>query len=48
MNPSVCRAPRFFYAMAHDNRFFKKLAVVHEKFHTPAFAIVALGYGLLF
>jgi len=29
--------------MAHDNLFFKKLAVVHEKFHTPAFAIVALG-----
>jgi APA family basic amino acid/polyamine antiporter len=29
--------------MAQDDLFFKKLAVVHERFRTPAFAIVALG-----
>jgi APA family basic amino acid/polyamine antiporter len=29
--------------MANDNLFFKKLAVVHAKFGTPVFAIVALG-----
>jgi basic amino acid/polyamine antiporter, APA family len=39
----ILTAPRVFYAMAHDNLFFKKLAVVHERFRTPMFAIVALG-----
>ncbi|HEV1993659.1 MAG TPA: amino acid permease [Candidatus Acidoferrum sp.] len=43
MNSVVLTAPRVFYAMANDNLFFKKLAVVHPKFRTPAFAIVALG-----
>src|SRR6266571_1184131 len=42
-NSVILTAPRVFYAMAQDNLFFKKLAVVHERFHTPAFAIVALG-----
>jgi APA family basic amino acid/polyamine antiporter len=42
-NSVVLTAPRVFYAMANDNLFFKKLAVVHPKFRTPAFAIVALG-----
>ena len=42
-NSVILTAPRVFYAMAHDDLFFKKLAVVHEKFRTPAFAIVALG-----
>ena len=42
-NSVILTAPRVFYAMAHDNLFFKKLAVVHPKFHTPVFAIVALG-----
>ncbi|HVH70497.1 MAG TPA: amino acid permease [Candidatus Dormibacteraeota bacterium] len=39
----ILPAPRVFYAMAHDNLFFKKLAVVHVNFRTPVFAIVALG-----
>jgi APA family basic amino acid/polyamine antiporter len=42
-NSVILTAPRVFYAMAQDDLFFKKLAVVHEKFRTPAFAIVALG-----
>jgi len=42
-NSVILTAPRVFYAMAHENLFFKKLAVVHERFHTPVFAIVSLG-----
>jgi basic amino acid/polyamine antiporter, APA family len=42
-NSVVLTAPRVFYAMAQDDLFFKKLAVVHSKFRTPVFAIVALG-----
>src|SRR5215471_11569259 len=42
-NSVILTAPRVFYAMANDNLFFKKLAVVHPNFHTPVFAIVALG-----
>jgi APA family basic amino acid/polyamine antiporter len=42
-NSVILTAPRVFYAMANDNLFFKKLAVVHPRFHTPVFAIVALG-----
>ena len=42
-NSVILTAPRVFYAMANDNLFFKKLAVVHAKFGTPVFAIVALG-----
>jgi APA family basic amino acid/polyamine antiporter len=42
-NSVVLTAPRVFYAMANDNLFFKKLAEVHPRFQTPAYAIVALG-----
>lgn len=42
-NSVILTAPRVFYAMANDDLFFKKLAVVHENFRTPVFAIVALG-----
>jgi len=42
-NSVILTAPRVFYAMAQDNLFFKKLAVVHVRFRTPVFAIVALG-----
>jgi basic amino acid/polyamine antiporter, APA family len=41
-NSVVLTAPRVFYAMAKDNLFFKTLAEVHPKFHTPAAAIAAL------
>jgi basic amino acid/polyamine antiporter, APA family len=34
-------APRIYYAMANDGLFFRKVAEIHPRFHTPAFAIVA-------
>jgi APA family basic amino acid/polyamine antiporter len=43
INSVALTAPRVFYAMAADKLFFRKLAEVHPKFHTPAFAITALG-----
>lgn len=33
-------APRIYYAMASDGVFFKKMAEVHPRFHTPMFAIL--------
>jgi len=33
-------APRIYYAMASDGLFFRKVAEIHPKFHTPAFAII--------
>jgi APA family basic amino acid/polyamine antiporter len=33
-------APRIYYALAEDGLFFKKLAEIHPKFHTPAVAII--------
>lgn len=42
-NSVMLTAPRVFFAMAKDNLFFKKLAVVHLQFGTPAAAILALG-----
>ena len=41
-NSVVLTAPRVFYAMAKDNLFFKTLAQVHPRFHTPAAAIIVL------
>jgi APA family basic amino acid/polyamine antiporter len=43
INSVALTAPRVFYAMAADRLFFRKLAEVHPRFHTPAVAIVALG-----
>lgn len=40
-NSNVLTSPRVFYAMASDGLFFKRLAEVHPRFGTPAFAIVA-------
>ena len=33
-------APRIYYAMSKDGLFFKKLAWIHPKFHTPVYAIL--------
>ena len=33
-------APRIYFAMANDGLFFKKVAEVHPRFQTPAFAIL--------
>ncbi|MBZ5551715.1 MAG: amino acid permease [Acidobacteriia bacterium] len=39
-NVTVLTATRVYYAMASDGIFFKRLAEVHPRFGTPAFAIV--------
>jgi len=36
----VITAPRVYFAMAKDGVFFSKLAEVHPRFQTPAFAII--------
>ena len=35
--------PRMYYAMARDGVFFQRLAAIHPRFETPAFAIVAIA-----
>jgi basic amino acid/polyamine antiporter, APA family len=40
-NSIVLTASRVFYAMAADGLFFKRLAEVHPRFGTPAFAVIA-------
>ncbi|MCG6956590.1 MAG: amino acid permease [Gemmatimonadetes bacterium] len=38
---TVITSPRVYYTMARDGTFFAKLAEVHPRFGTPAFAIIA-------
>jgi APA family basic amino acid/polyamine antiporter len=33
-------APRIYFAMARDGLFFRKVAEIHPRFHTPAFAVM--------
>jgi basic amino acid/polyamine antiporter, APA family len=40
-NGVTLTAPRVYYAMARDGVFFRKLANVHPRFGTPAFAVLA-------
>ena len=40
-NGLTITSPRVYYAMAQDGVFFKKLAQVHPRYGTPAFAVVA-------
>ena len=40
-NGITLTAPRLFFSMARDGVFFRKLAEVHPRFRTPAFAIIA-------
>lgn len=40
-NGLLLTMPRAFYAMARDGIFFRRLAEVHPRYGTPAFAIVA-------
>jgi basic amino acid/polyamine antiporter, APA family len=40
-NGIALTAPRVYYAMARDGLFFHRLAAVHPRFRTPAFAVIA-------
>jgi len=40
-NGIMLTSPRVYYAMARDRLFFQRLAEVHPRFKTPAFAIIA-------
>ena len=40
-NGMMLTLPRLFYAMARDRLFFARLAEVHPRFGTPAFAVIA-------
>ena len=40
-NSIFLTSPRVYYAMAADGLFFRRLAEVHPRFKTPAFAIIA-------
>jgi APA family basic amino acid/polyamine antiporter len=43
LNLVILVTPRVLQAMAADGLFFQKLAVLHPRYHTPTFAIVALA-----
>jgi basic amino acid/polyamine antiporter, APA family len=40
-NGIMLTSPRVYFAMARDGLFFQRLAVVHPRFKTPAFAVIA-------
>ncbi len=40
-NGVILSSSRVYYAMARDRLFFQKLAEVHPRFQTPAFAVIA-------
>lgn len=40
-NGTMLSSPRVYYAMARDGLFFQRLAEVHPRFKTPAFAIIS-------
>lgn len=40
INGSVMVGPRVYYAMAKDGLFFRKVAQIHPRFHTPGFSIL--------
>jgi APA family basic amino acid/polyamine antiporter len=42
-NGIMLTAPRMYFAMARDGVFFERLAIVHRRFGTPAFAVVAIA-----
>jgi basic amino acid/polyamine antiporter, APA family len=42
-NGLTLTTPRMYYAMARDGVFFQRLANVHPRYGTPAFAIIALA-----
>ena len=49
LNGTLLTAPRIFFAMADDGLFFKKVAAVHPKYHTPYVSILlTTGLGVVF
>jgi APA family basic amino acid/polyamine antiporter len=40
LNGAIFVGPRVYYAMSRDELFFKKVGEIHEKYGTPAFAIL--------
>ena len=42
-NGNVLTAPRVYFAMARDGVFFKKIASIHPKYHTPHFSIILMA-----
>lgn len=49
LNGSILTAPRIFFAMAEDGLFFRPVAAVHPRFHTPYVSIVlAALLGIIF
>src|SRR5215831_15769657 len=49
LNGSIMTGPRIFFAMADEGLFFKKVAAVHPRLHTPYVAIwLAAGLGAAF
>jgi APA family basic amino acid/polyamine antiporter len=43
MAPCLMSGARIYYAMAEDGIFFRALARVHPRWHTPAISLVAQG-----
>lgn len=44
LNASMLASPRVFFAMADDGLFFKRIAKVHPRYHTPYVAIGLAGF----
>jgi APA family basic amino acid/polyamine antiporter len=40
---AILGSPRIYYAMARDGLFFSRMAEVHPKWRTPAFALIGQG-----
>jgi APA family basic amino acid/polyamine antiporter len=43
LNGAIFAGPRVYFAMARDGVFFRRVAQVHPRFRTPAFAILLQG-----
>jgi basic amino acid/polyamine antiporter, APA family len=49
LNATLLTAPRVFFAMADDGLFFRRMASVHPRFHTPYVSILlASALGVVF
>ncbi|MCY4588509.1 MAG: amino acid permease [Bryobacterales bacterium] len=43
MNAGILTGPRVYFAQARDSLFFRIFGEVHQRFHTPAFAVLLQG-----